>query len=145
VSDLPPSWVEIKLGDAVDYGTTSKAEPTEIPNDAWLLELEDIEKDTSRLLARATFGERRSKSTKNRFSTGDVLYGKLRPYLNKVIRADQDGFCTTEIVPLKSNFAVDGGYLFHWLRHPRFQDYVTNVSHGLNMPRLVSQHVNYGT
>jgi type I restriction enzyme, S subunit len=53
-----------------------------------------------------------------------------------VIRADRDGFCTTEIVPLKANAAVESGYLFYWLRHPRFLDYVTSVSHGLNMPRL---------
>lgn len=138
MSKLPPSWAEIQLGEAVDYGKTSKVKPAEIPNDGWLLELEDIEKDTSKLLVRIAFGERRSKSTKNRFSTGDVLYGKLRPYLNKVLLADRDGFCTTEIVPLKANSAVDGGYLFHWIRHPRFLDYVTNVSHGLNMPRLGS-------
>ena len=136
MSEFPPSWTEVELGDVIDYGKTSKAEPNEIPDDAWLLELEDIEKDTSKLLVRVTFGDRRSKSTKNRFSTGDVLYGKLRPYLNKVLRADRDGFCTTEIVPIKANAAVDGGYLFHWVRHPRFLDYVTNVSHGLNMPRL---------
>jgi type I restriction enzyme S subunit len=133
---LPESWSEVALGDVVDYGKTVKAEPSEIPGDAWLLELEDIEKDSSKVLTRTTFAERRSKSTKNRFAAGDVLYGKLRPYLNKVIQADRDGFCTTEIVPLKPNAALNGAYLFYWLRHPRFLDYVTSVSHGLNMPRL---------
>jgi type I restriction enzyme S subunit len=80
-----------------------KAEPTEIPADAWILELEDIEKDTSKLLQSLTFAQRQSKSTKNRFSAGDVLYGKLRPYLNKVLIADRDGYCTTEILPLQLN------------------------------------------
>ena len=100
-SRQPSSWEQCQLGDVVDYGTTQKAEPEEIPSDAWVLELEDIEKDTSKVLQRVTFAHRQSKSTKNRFAIGDVLYGKLRPYLNKVIRADQDGYCTTEIVPLK--------------------------------------------
>jgi type I restriction enzyme S subunit len=133
---LPPSWVECTLGDVVDYGTTQKAEPKEIPDDAWVLELEDIEKDTSRVIQRITFAERQSKSTKNRFIQGDVLYGKLRPYLNKVVRASESGYCTTEIIPLTPPAELDGGYLFHWLKHPRFLEYVTSVSHGLNMPRL---------
>ena len=136
MSALPDSWHTCKLGDVINYGATQKAEPTEIPDDAWVLELEDIEKDTSKVLQRLTFKQRQSKSAKNRFSTGDILYGKLRPYLNKVVRADQDGYCTTEIIPIKLNKIVEGAYLFHWLKAPTFIDYVTSVSHGLNMPRL---------
>ncbi len=134
--DLPSSWLECSLGDAIDYGRTDKAEPEEIPADAWVLELEDVERDSSRVLQKITFAERRSKSTKNRFKSGDVLYGKLRPYLNKVVRASDSGFCTTEIVPLTPPAGLDSGYLFYWLKHPRFVEYVTSVSHGLNMPRL---------
>jgi type I restriction enzyme, S subunit len=107
---LPSPWEECRLGDVVDYGAAQKAEPDEISADAWVLELEDIEKDTSKVLQRVTFAQRQSKSTKNRFAVGDVLYGKLRPYLNKVVRADQDGYCSTEIVPLSPSAAVDGGY-----------------------------------
>jgi type I restriction enzyme, S subunit len=134
--ELPPSWLRLKLGDVISYGKAERAEPGDIPVDAWVLELEDIEKDTSKLLQRLTFAQRQSKSTKNRFSAGDVLYGKLRPYLNKVIMADEDGYCTTEILPLPSNQAIHGRYLFYWLRHPEFLEYVVSVSHGLNMPRL---------
>ncbi len=136
MSVLPVTWLETSLGAVVPYGTTVKAEPEEITPDTWVLELEDIEKDTTKVLQRLTFVERQSKSAKNRFETGDVLYGKLRPYLNKVTYADQPGVCTTEIVPIKPNMAVDGKYLFHWLRHPAFLTYVTEVSHGVNMPRL---------
>lgn len=133
---LPSSWVECTLGDVVPYGVTQKAEPLEIPADAWVLELEDIEKDTSKILKRLTYAQRKSKSTKNRFSAGDVLYGKLRPYLNKVVRADQDGFYTTEIIPLRPTAEIAGSYLFYWLKHPVFLNYSSSVSHRLNMPRL---------
>ena len=135
-ADLPESWLACTLGEVTPYGATKKVEPSDIPLDAWVLELEDIEKDTSRIIQRFTFRERRSKSTKNRFETGDVLYGKLRPYLNMVVVADQGGYCTTEVIPLKATQAVDSRYLFYWLKHPVFLDYVTDVSHGLNMPRL---------
>jgi type I restriction enzyme S subunit len=124
------------LGDVVDYGKTHKAEPSTIPDQAWVLELEDIEKDSSRLLERLSFAERKSKSTKNVFNTGDVLYGKLRPYLNKILIADRQGFCSTEIIPLPPGEALEAGYLFYWLKSPEFLAYTSEVSHGINMPRL---------
>lgn len=136
MSELPQTWASCRLGDVIDYGVTQKCEPSDIPDDSWVLELEDIEKDTSRLLVRQTFVQRQSKSTKNCFEVGDVLYGKLRPYLNKVLIADQAGYCTTEIVPLRTGAHLDARYLFYWLKHPKFLSYVEAESHGLNMPRL---------
>lgn len=134
--DLPPTWVVLTLGEVVDYGATDKAEPGEIAADTWILELEDIERDSGFVMQRVQFKDRLSKSTKNKFVAGHVLYGKLRPYLNKVVFADAPGVCTTEIVPIRPNLAVNGRYLFHWLRHPDFLRYVNEVSHGVNMPRL---------
>lgn len=133
---LPPTWALTTLGTLVDYGKTEKVEPYEIAPHAWVLELEDIEKNSSRIFQRVTQAERQSKSTKNRFELGDVLYGKLRPYLNKVVLADQPGFCTTEIVPLRTSAELDARYLFYWLKHPAFLKHVEAESHGMNMPRL---------
>jgi len=134
--ELPVGWQRCLLGDVVDYGKTQKAEPAAISDDSWVLELEDIEKDSSRLLSRLSFAERQSKSTKNAFNKGDVLYGKLRPYLNKVLLADGPGYCSTEIIPLPSGEVMAPGYLFHWLKSPEFLGYTEEVSHGINMPRL---------
>lgn len=133
---LPGSWIRLSLGEVIDYGRTLKAEPNELVDGTWVLELEDVQKDTGQVLQRLTYSQRQSKSTKNRFFAGDVLYGKLRPYLNKVVYADSPGVCTTEIVPIRPTEAVDGRYLLHWLRHPQFLSYVSEVSHGVNMPRL---------
>jgi hypothetical protein len=122
---LPSTWSITTLGTVVKYGETIKAEPSDMKPDNWVLELEDLEKDSSRLLGRWTFAERQSKSTKNRFEAGDVLYGKLRPYLNKVIIADRPGFCTTEIIPIKCDEHLDTLGLrslsrtFVWLRDVR--------------------------
>lgn len=134
--DLPTTWALTNLGSVINYGSTSKAEPNEISDGDWVLELEDIEKDSSRLLQKMTFLQRQSKSTKNHFHAGDVLYGKLRPYLNKVLIADEPGYCTTEILPLKAGTHIDNRYLFYWLKHPAFLKYVEAESHGMNMPRL---------
>lgn len=133
---LPEEWMLTSLGDVVVYGKTVKVEPSEIQKNEWVLELEDIEKHSSKITQRFSFSERASKSTKNRFAEGDVLYGKLRPYLNKIVIADQDGVCTTEIIPLRGGVHLDNRYLFYWLKHPKFLKYTSEVSHGLNMPRL---------
>jgi type I restriction enzyme S subunit len=136
MSNLPVSWINVQLGDVVDYGNTSKAEPMEIAKDSWILELEDIEKTSSKLIQRILFSERQSKSTKNKFEKNDVLYGKLRPYLDKVIIANESGYCTTEIIPIKPGKYLDNRFLFYGLKRKEFIDYVSEVSHGLNMPRL---------
>lgn len=136
MSEFPSSWITCTLGEVVDYGVTETVEPEEIPDDAWVLELEDLQRDTSKILKKLAFVERKSKSAKNRFKSGDVLYSRLRPYLNKVVRVSEPGYCTTEIIPISPPPGVDGDYLFYWLKSHDFIEYATSVSHGLNMPRL---------
>ncbi|WP_264876626.1 restriction endonuclease subunit S [Vibrio agarivorans] len=137
MSELPKGWVETELGNVTNYGATTKPDLTNIDDECWVLELEDIEKDSSKLLKRLSFAERAPKSSKNSFVKGDVLYGKLRPYLNKMLIAIEDGVCTTEIVPLKiPNDLFENRFLFYWLKGKQFSDYVNAVSYGVNMPRL---------
>ncbi|MFO7555678.1 MAG: restriction endonuclease subunit S, partial [Desulfobacterales bacterium] len=133
---LPFSWEWVRLGNVVDYGEGGKVNSNDIPEDAWLLDLADIEKDTSRIVQRVKFQDRISKSTKAEFQKGDVLYGKLRPYLNKVVVADDNGFCTTEIIPIRGYFGVFPKYLMYSLRSPRFLVYVNSKTYGTKMPRL---------
>lgn len=134
--NLPLTWAWVRLGEVVEYNRATKVSPNHIPPDSWLLELEDIEKDSSKIIQRFTFKERQSKSTKAKFNKEDVLYGKLRPYLNKVIVADCDGFCTTEIVPLRSYFGIFPKYLMYALKTPDFLEYVNSKTYGVKMPRL---------
>lgn len=133
---IPNAWKEVKLGDITDYGKTQKCELSDVPSDTWVLELEDIEKDSSRILKHLDSTERPFKSTKNKFSVGDVLYGKLRPYLNKVVIANNSGVCSTEIIPLNVEPHIDNRFLFYWLKSKTFLDFVNSVSYGVNMPRL---------
>ena len=133
---LPEGWGHVQLGDAIDYGKCEKLEPALISDDSWVLELEDIERDSSKVIQFLTFANRQSKSTKNKFKKGDVLYGKLRPYLNKVVVASSDGVCTTEIIPLNGGKFVNNKFIFYWLKTAEFLTYVTAVGYGVNMPRL---------
>jgi type I restriction enzyme S subunit len=82
------------------------------------------------------YKDRQSKSTKTKFTKEDVLYGKLRPYLNKVVVAPEDGYCTTEIVPIRCSKAILPRYLCYVLKSPFFGSYVNNLTYGVKMPRL---------
>ncbi|MCP3713865.1 restriction endonuclease subunit S [Paraburkholderia sp. CNPSo 3281] len=133
---LPSGWEWARLADFADYNGRDNIEPSKIAKSTWLLDLEDIEKGTSRILYRAKYAERESKSTKSMFKAGDVLYGKLRPYLDKVVVADGDGVCTTEIVPVVPSKAIAPEYLRWLLKRPGFLAHVNSLMYGVKMPRL---------
>ena len=133
---IPDNWVWCRLGEITDYGTSLKAEPKDLKNETWVLDLEDIEKTSSRLLCKIRFEERSSLSTKSRFKAGDVLYSKLRPYLDKVIVADEDGVCTTEILPLSCYGGINPYYFRYALKRLDFINHVNSLTKGMKMPRL---------
>ncbi len=134
--EIPENWVWCRLGEVCNYGSSPKAEPKDINDNTWVLDLEDIEKETSVLLNRIRFKEKKSLSTKSRFKKGDVLYSKLRPYLDKVIVADEDGVCTTEILPLKLYGDLNPFFIKNTLKRSDFVTYVNSVTKGMKMPRL---------
>jgi type I restriction enzyme S subunit len=75
-------------------------------------------------------------SAKSRFRSGDLLYGKLRPYLDKAVLADRDGICSTDILVLTPAAAkCDAGYLINVLHTPRFIQNAVRTTHGVNHPR----------
>jgi type I restriction enzyme S subunit len=134
--EAPEGWVWCRLGDLCDYGTCKNVNTSEISNDAWILDLEDIEKDTTNLLQRVTKSNRNTTSIRHRFNKGNVLYSKLRTYLNKVLIADMDGFCTTEILPLDFKGFVISEYARYVLMSLMFLDYTAQCGYGVKMPRL---------
>ena len=70
-----------------------------------------------------------------RFGPQHVLYGKLRPYLNKVALPDFEGRCTTEIIPLLPTIDLDRRYLAWFLRRPSTVRYMSSEVTGSRMPR----------
>ena len=139
--EIPNSWVWARLGAIVDFSKSQTISSSMLDMDSWILDLEDIEKDSGRLLQKKRMKELLSKSDKHLFYKGNVLYSKLRPYLNKVIVADEDGACTTEIL------AFDFGHIYNkyaqaYLMSPFFVDYANSDSYGIKMPRLGSKKGN---
>ena len=134
--DLPNGWCLTQLKDVAVYGDTSNIDVSSINSDRWILELEDIEKDTARIIDIKTKADREVSGVRHSFKKGQILYSKLRTYLNKVLIAPDDGFCTTEIVPVTACRAILPDYLLMVMRSPYFLEYSASCGHGVKMPRL---------
>ena len=131
---IPENWKWVRLGEITDYGIGKSVKYDSIPVDSLIIELEDIEKNTFKLLNKNR--KRTPKSSKNKFQKGDILFGKLRPYLKKIILIDEDGFCSTEIVPISSFNKINQKYLMMVLVSPKINEFINNLTYGMDMPRL---------
>ena len=136
LDDIPINWELCCLCEICDYGNCVNVDTKDIDEEAWVLDLEDIEKNSGKVIHKIKKYERDSSSTKHLFKKGQVLYSKLRPYLNKVVLADEAGFCTSEILPLNFSNVVEPQYALYYLMSPTFLKYANRCSYGVKMPRL---------
>lgn len=134
--ELPKGWVWTTLGEISNYGINTSVKVEEIDDNNWVLELEDIEKDSAKLIQKLSKKEREIKGTRHKFYKGNVLYSKLRTYLNKVLIASEDGYCTTEIMPFDTYGILSNEYICYVLRSSYFLDYTLQCGYGVKMPRL---------
>ena len=139
--EIPNGWEWCRLGSIVDFSTNLSVRSNIIPSDAWLLDLEDIEKETGKVLQKKRYVDVISKSDKHKFLTNNILYSKLRPYLNKVVLADEEGFCTSEILVFDFKL-IYNKYALWFLRSPFFVGYAMKDAYGVKMPRLGSNQGN---
>jgi len=95
--------------------------------------MEDIESGTGRLLGNEDTAT--VKSTTFGFTNRHVLYGRLRPYLNKVLLPDFSGHCSTEIMPLLPTSGIDRSYLWYWLASASTVAAIDATCTGARMPR----------
>lgn len=135
--DIPDSWSWVKLGYCSTYGQTKqKATIDEIKSDIWSLDLEDIEKTTGRLLCKQKASQRKINGDKVKFFKGNILYSKLRPYLLKILIADDDGICTPELIPFDMIGDINPRYILWVLRSPHVDYKINAVTYGVKMPRV---------
>jgi type I restriction enzyme S subunit len=104
------------------------------PSEKIYLGLENIESGTGQILFDSLSDN--VESIVATFQPGDILFGKLRPYLAKVIHADFDGVCTTELLVLRPiRPVVEGRFLFYMLLSHNFINIVDSMTYGAKMPR----------
>jgi type I restriction enzyme, S subunit len=101
--------------------------------------LENIESHTARFIGSPD--DQSVKSSTFRFSSCHVLYGRLRPYLNKALAPDFDGHCSTEIFPLRPSADLLREYLLYWLLSDQTCDRINATCTGARMPRAQMDEV----
>ena len=80
-------------------------------------------------------------TVKNSFKKGDLLYGKLRPYLNKVYLANEDGVCSTDILVFESTPFLNLNYSKYFFLSYKFVNDMTHNSSGVNLPRVSTKYL----
>ncbi|OPY26816.1 MAG: EcoKI restriction-modification system protein HsdS [Methanocella sp. PtaU1.Bin125] len=130
--ELPHGWVYTQLGDLIEP-SKEKIDPS-VTDTLRYIGLEHIEKDTGKILSYGTSEE--VTSTKSIFYEGDLLYGKLRPYLNKVCVPDFNGVCSTDILVFKKSASLSNKYLKYRMLCQDFVRFANQNSTGVNHPRV---------
>lgn len=134
---LPDGW---EWSNLTDICTPSRKTVEPNPEEQYnYIGLENIESHTGKVISDSPTKGSEISSTKVSFKKGMVLYGKLRPYLNKVVVAKIDGIATTEIIPFECSDAISPDFLAYYLRSQYFVDLAMNNCSGARMPRATTK------
>ena len=108
-----------------------------IGNEIWLLNLDMVEAQTGRILEYIMVPKNNIGSSICQFDTSNVLYSKLRPYLNKVVIPDRCGCATSEMLPLQPvQGKLNRTYFAYMLRNNEFVSMINEKVSGAKMPRV---------
>jgi type I restriction enzyme S subunit len=131
MNELPTGWARAALGDATTV-RKEKEDPRNLPNLPFI-GLEEVEAHTGRIIS--TQNTSTLKSAVALFAKGDILYGRLRPYLNKVVIPDFAGAASAEFVVLPGSKLLEPRYLQCVLMSPTFVEFTALKSTG-DRPRV---------
>jgi type I restriction enzyme S subunit len=131
---MKKGWQITKLGDVCAFDKVQG-----IHRGLPYVGLEHIESHTARFIGSSS--PQSVKSSTFRFSYEHVLYGRLRPYLNKALAPDFEGHCSTEIFPLKPSRELSREYLLYWLLADETCELIDATCTGARMPRAQMNEV----
>lgn len=126
---------EIKKLNEVVIKQTEIIDPSKQAGDIYYIGLENIESNTGKIVGNPLTKYSTIKSNKNVYNKGDILYGKLRPNLNKVYLAQEDGICSTDILVLRCKDPELNKYFAYYFRTKKFNDEVVKTVSGQQLPR----------
>ncbi len=131
IETLPAGWTRANLADVI-AARTERVKPQDFPNLPFV-GLGNIEAQSMRLLKAAIASE--VKSSCFRFRSGDVLYSRLRPYLNKVTQPSFDGVCSAELIVLQPSGVLTSDFLQYRLNAADFVEFTSGLNAG-DRPRV---------
>ena len=127
----PNNYNTIKFRDLIEQNNINEEDLV------WLLNLDMIKPNTGEIVEKVYINRQNIPTSSISFKKGTVLYSKLRPYLNKVVIADENGYGTSELIPLNSyKNGLTAEYLAYYLRQDSFVEYIKDKVTGAKMPRV---------
>lgn len=127
---IPAHWKWVRIG---CIASASKKKTDVFSGDQHYLGLENLESGGGLSSISSVDG---IKSSKSIFTAGQILYGRLRPYLDKHIVADFDGVCSTDILVYETSSILNAHYFDFWLSTSTFRNAAVSQSKGINLPRI---------
>ncbi len=125
---MKAGWLQPRLGDVCRFDKNQA-----IHSDLPYVGLEHIESDTAQFIG--SLEPTNVKSSTFKFTSKHILYGRLRPYLNKVLTPDFDGHCSTEIFPIVPAPELMREFLRYWLQSKEIVTKINATCTGARMPR----------
>ncbi len=133
---LPNGWAWASLGDITDF-VRHQVVPSDQPEKYFnYLSIENIESNTGRLVGFAPTRGDDIRSAKLAFTTRDMLYSRLRPYLNKVHLPTFDGISATDLLPIRPKSGISREFVAQFLRTRAVVQYAKQRMRGIQLPRL---------
>jgi len=129
-------WEIKQLNEVVSYHS-NLIDPSDNPEKEYtLIELDDVEKNARGLSNIQSKKGKYIGSNKREFNDSQVLYCKLRPYLNKVVKPDFNGIATSELLVFEPDDCISRDYLYQYLSSPMVRDKAEFLMKGANHPRI---------
>ena len=132
LGDAPDGW---KVGKISNFSTNVRigCAPSQFSSEDFYVGLEHFDRRCLTLWNGGSGDD--ATSNKNRFSKGDLLFGKLRPYFHKVAIAPVDGICSTDILVIRCADSVYREFMYFSLFQDEVIQFVSDASGGTRMPR----------
>lgn len=130
IGEIPEDWEVVRLGEVC----TARKEQVLPKGNEIYVGLEHLDPGSIKLSRYGSSNEVRS--LKNKFYPQDILYGKLRPYLDKAVIAENEGICSTDLIVIRCKESrILPLYLINVIHSPRFLNFAINTTTGTNHPR----------
>lgn len=134
--ELPYGWNWASLGQ-ICHIIKDQVQPNQKPEISYnYLSIENVESKSGKLVNFSPTLGKDIHSPKLAFTTEDVLYSKLRPYLNKVYIPEFAGVSATDLIPLRPEGGILREYIAYYLRTQKVVEYANQRVHGIQLPRL---------
>ena len=138
LESVASSWIWKPFAEVAEI-TSNLVDPKILPESIHLAP-NHIESGSGRILEVSNVQKDKVKSSKHKFYNGQIVYSKIRPYLNKVVLVNFDGVCSADMYPI--NATINARYLLIWMLSVRFVEWASQKQGRVVLPKINQNALN---